>query len=919
MTLAVRTGAMTVTKTLSHYELLEPLGEGGMGTVYRAVDARLGRPVAVKVLRSDAALNDESRKRFVQEARAASGLNHPHIVTIYDIGQDHGVDFIAMEYVAGRSLARLIERPGTGLDDMVKYAVQVADALAAAHAAGIVHRDLKPGNIMVSDKGAIKVLDFGLAKLMKPIGFEPIDDLASTVTQASAEHLTERGAILGTTAYMAPEQAEGKPTDARSDVFAFGAVLYEMVTGRRAFEGATKMATIAAILEREPKPPTEINARVSRDLEKVILRCLRKDPERRWQAMADVKVALEEAEGDPAAGTATRISSWALRKRPRLILLVAASGLAIGAVALAPWWRSAAPRSNPRPLQTRLTANEGWTDYPAISPDGKILAYASDRSGEGNLDIWIQQIPGGPPVRLTRHMSDDVDPSFSADGSRIAFQSNRGEGGIYVIPTLGGEERLLVERGFSPRFSPDGRWIAYGISESSGSQIYVMPAAGGSPQRVAADFYLARAPVWSATGEHVLFWGQRDRDSPPENNVDWYVSPASGGPSIRTNARSVLLRERFEAVYGLPTADWWVGAGNRVVFHAHVGDSSNSWQVALSPQTWQVSEAPQRVTYGTTDEAAASVTSNGRMVFMSRTSGADIWSLPIDADRGKVRGPYIRITPDVAEDYDPGLSADGHTLVFRSRRAGNFDVVARNLTTNQETVVTQTPEDDTPVISPDGTRIAYSFRQNDRTQIFVVAVSGGSPELICADCGDVEQWAPGGEILFVTARDPSGIGLVRPGSPPQHEWLQHSGYGVFNARLSSDGRWVAFNARSNSRASARVFVARVLDSSVAREPEWIGVTEDGDAPAWSPEAGLLYFWSNRDGSPCLWAQRLDRGTKKPTGSPIAIQHFHSRGLSWRNLYLGAPDIAVARDKIVFNLGEHSGNVWLTDLPPADGR
>ena len=206
-----------------------------------------------------------------------------------------------------------------------------------------------------------------------------------------------------------------------------------------------------------------------------------------------------------------------------------------------------------------------------------------------------------------------------------------------------------------------------------------------------------------------------------------------------------------------------------------------------------------------------------------------------------------------------------------------------------------------------------------RRRFFVVAVSGGSPELICADCGDVEQWAPGGEILFVTPRDPSGIGLVRRGSSPQHEWLQHSGYGVFNARLSSDGQWVAFNARSNSRASARVFVARVLDSSVARETEWMTVTEDGDAPAWSPDAGLLYFWSNRDGSPCLWAQRLDRGTKKPSGSPMAIQHFHSRGLSWRNLYLGAPDIAVARDKIVFNLGEHSGNVWLTDLPPADIR
>jgi Tol biopolymer transport system component len=313
------------------------------------------------------------------------------------------------------------------------------------------------------------------------------------------------------------------------------------------------------------------------------------------------------------------------------------------------------------------------------------------------------------------------------------------------------------------------------------------------------------------------------------------------------------------------------------------------------------------------------VTSSGRMVFMSRTSGADIWSLPIDADRAKVRGTLTRITPDVAEDYDPGLSADGRILAFRSRRAGNFDIVSKNLTTNQETIVTQTPEDDSAVISPDGTRIAYSFRQNDKTQIFVVAVSGGSPELVCADCGEVEQWAPGGEILFVTARDPSGIGFVRPGSPAQHQWLKHPGYGIFNARISSDGRWVAFNARSNNRAPARVFVARVRDSSIAGETEWIDITEDGDAPAWSPDAGLLYFWSNRDGFPCLWAQRIDPGKRTPTGSPMAIHHFHSRGLSWRNLYLGAPDIAVARDKIVFNLGEHSGNVWLTDLPPPSGQ
>src|SRR5262245_20097641 len=235
---------MMATKTLSHYELLEPLGEGGMGTVYRAVDTRLGRPVAVKVLRGEAAFNAESRRRFVQGARAASGLNHPYIITIYDIGQDEGVDFIAMEYVPGQSLARLIGRQGIKLEETLTRAIQIADALATAHAAGIVHRDLKPGNIMISDKGAVKVLDFGLAKLTTPPESAAIDDLASTETRVASDPLTERGVVLGTTPYMSPEQAEGKPTDGRSDIFSFGAVLYDMVTGRRAFDGETKMSTL---------------------------------------------------------------------------------------------------------------------------------------------------------------------------------------------------------------------------------------------------------------------------------------------------------------------------------------------------------------------------------------------------------------------------------------------------------------------------------------------------------------------------------------------------------------------------------------------------------------------------------------------------------------------------------------------------
>ena len=237
-----------ITRMISHYEILAPIGEGGMGVVYRALDTRLGRPVAVKLLRPDGVIDGERRKRFVQEARAASALNHPHIITIYDIGQAEGVDFMAMEYVAGPSLAYVIGHSRLTIGDALKYGVQIADALAAAHAAGILHRDLKPANIMLSaagDKGAIKVLDFGLAKLTDPIDYTSVDERVTTGTARAAESLqTEEGVILGTAAYMSPEQAEGKPADARSDIFSFGTVLYEMITGRRAFRGGTKVSTL---------------------------------------------------------------------------------------------------------------------------------------------------------------------------------------------------------------------------------------------------------------------------------------------------------------------------------------------------------------------------------------------------------------------------------------------------------------------------------------------------------------------------------------------------------------------------------------------------------------------------------------------------------------------------------------------------
>ncbi len=277
---------------VSHYRIMEKVGEGGMGAVYRARDLHLDRPLAIKVLRPQAIADPERKKRFVQEAKAASALNHPNIVTIYDIDRADGIDFIAMEYVQGKTLDQLIGRKGLTIGEALKYAAELAGALATAHAAGIVHRDIKPTNIMVTDKGFIKVLDFGLAKLAEPVG----SDAFSSAQTGSFEKAprTAEGTIVGTVAYMSPEQAEGKSVDSRSDIFSFGSVLYELVSGRRAFQGETTISTLAAVLREEPKPLKEVVSDVPAELEKMIARCLRKDPNRRFHHMMDLKVALEE-------------------------------------------------------------------------------------------------------------------------------------------------------------------------------------------------------------------------------------------------------------------------------------------------------------------------------------------------------------------------------------------------------------------------------------------------------------------------------------------------------------------------------------------------------------------------------------------------------------------------------------------------
>ena len=418
---------------LGPYEILEPLGAGGMGEVYRARDVRLHRTVAIKVLLQGKVADPERRLRFLQEARAASALNHPHIVTLHDIATDNGIDYLVMEYVPGRTLYKVITSSGLPVDEAVSYAIQIANALAAAHAVGILHRDMKPANVIVTPESQVKILDFGLAKLTEGAS----GSHAETLTQESA--LTEAGAVMGTIAYMSPEQAGGRPLDHRTDIFSLAVMLYEMLAGERPFHGKSNVETMHAIIS-DPTPPLSGQPP---ELDEILAKGLGKDVRERYCDAGDFELDLRRFSAAWKAKElpSQRISQPAVQPPARrrlawlaiVILLAVAAGAALS-------WCFKPDRPSRGPVLTRLTTDSGLTTDPTLSPDGRLLAYASDRGGDGNLDIWVQQVAGGAPVRLTRDQADECEPSFSPDGSKIVFRSERAGGGVYIISTFGGEE-----------------------------------------------------------------------------------------------------------------------------------------------------------------------------------------------------------------------------------------------------------------------------------------------------------------------------------------------------------------------------------------------------------------------------------------------------------------------------------------------
>ena len=894
-------------QTLGHYRIEAKLGEGGMGVVYRALDTHLDRPVAIKVLAATAVADPERKRRFIQEAKTASALNHPGIITIYDIDAANGVDYMAMEYVAGQTLDEKIGRKGLRLGETLKYAVQIADALARAHSAGIVHRDLKPANIMIAEGGLVKVLDFGLAKLTERVENDP---LGKTLDAAPP---TEEGTLLGTVAYMSPEQAEGRKVDARSDVFSFGAVLYEMLTGRRAFARQGKISTLSAILREEPPAVNEAAPDTPRELERIIARCLRKDPDHRIRDMADLKLLLEELKDDTESGR----TQGTQKTRPRIPGILSWAGAAVLVVlagAAGAWWwvaRSRAPvRAPAAGGLTRLTADTGLTTDPVLSPDGKLLAYASDRAGQGDLDIWVQQVAGGEAIRLTRDPADDREPAFSPDGSQIAFRSERDGGGVYLVSALGGEARRVVRQGRRPRHSPDGSQLAYWVGEGVNipGKVYVVASTGGPPRQVAPNLFTARQPVWSPDGKHLLLAGARVSG----DRAGWWVAPIDGAEPQRVTTADA------GSIGPGAVPDLWIAKGNRIFFSLASGDARNLWQVTISPRPWQVSE-PQRVTSGPGPDVQPSIATGptgSRLAYSIHAANTDVWSLPMDAATGKVTGPPQRLTQHPAADLRSSISADGKKLAFHSNRSGNLDIWLKDLTTGKETPLTVSPEAESgPKLTRDGSRVAYQSGPDQTGMIVAAGTAGGDPEKLCQPCRLPTGLSSDGKWILWEPPASVHVMLLDAGSGNQVELLKHPQHALGNSTFSPDDRWVSFHTIPGP-ASRRIFVAPFRGPALIPESEWIPIT-DGSAmdryAMWSPDGNLIYFLTERDGFRCISGQRLD-SARRPAGAAFEVHHFHHARQSLN--FPGDPvavGFSVARDKLVFAITETTGNIWMSRL------
>jgi len=757
--------------TLGHYRILESLGVGGMGEVFAAQDTKLDRKVALKVLPASVAADPDRRERFAREAKAVAALNHPNIVTVHSVEESGDTYFLTMELVEGRTLADLIPAKGLPLDQLLKFAVPLADAVSAAHARGITHRDLKPANVMVTADGRVKVLDFGLAKLAEAA------PAADSMTALRTSPLTGEGRIVGTVSYMSPEQAEGKAVDHRSDIFSLGVMLYEMSTGERPFKGDSNVSTLSAILRDTPRSVTEINPGMPRDLGKVIRRALAKDPEQRYQSAKDLRNELRELKQELESGellTPAAIAAMGAaavsraRRRVNVISLWGGAGIVAIGTAVTVWIlmssrQGGQPASAPLQVTfTQVTSAAGIETTPSLSPDGKWVVY-SNAVGGGASNIFLQsagKLSGQAPFNLTKDQPDqpanNSEPAFSPDGESIAFRSSRGGGGIFVMDRTGGGVKRLTDGGHDPAWTPDGRFVIYstdGVTDPDGRNAVsegwkVDVETLKTTQLTAGDFI---QPAVSPHQQRIAYWALPvSTDAPLRitgGNRDVWTMRLDGSQPVRVTDRS----------FAMNWSPVWSRDGRFVFFASDRGGSMNLWRVAIDEASGKVLGQPEAITTPSQWIGLLALSGDGhRLAYAAYDFSCNIARVPFDPVQEKVVGPPEDITTGTLCWSQPDPSPDGTRVVFTSFHRQEDLYLARMDASGgwKASQLTSDPAKDRgPRWSPDGKQIAYYSNRGDEYALWTIDPDGSRARARVAMRGAAQLfpvWSPDG-ARFVSA------------------------------------------------------------------------------------------------------------------------------------------------------------------------
>jgi len=884
------------------YEVISVLGAGGMGEVYKAHDPRLGRDVAIKILPSAAAADLERRARFEREARAVAALNHPNIVTIHAVEEAEGVPFFTMEYVEGRTLAQTIPSRGLPLDELLRIAIPLTDAVGAAHQRGILHRDLKPANVMLTADGRVKVLDFGLAKLREAL--IQADGGAQTTAEATGE-----GRILGTVAYMSPEQAEGKPLDQRSDVFSLGILLYEMATGQRPFKGDTSVSVISAILKDTPGSVTDLRPDLPRDLARILKHALSKDPEHRYQSAKDLRNDLETLKEDldsgEVAGTVARSAGAQVGGRRRLV----AAGVLFVAVALAAvgtWWafRLLAP-AQPAPPAKRLfeefTLKQLTTEpisdrVVAVSPDGRYVAYAFVEGGREGLRV--RQVE--PPATVQVVPPDDArynGVAFTPDGNRL-YYSAYAKGGtalatLYEVPVLGGTPRRLVEDVDSAvTFSPDAARFAFMRGLPNVGVALMVANADGTGERalvVRPKAFIIFTCAWSPNGRTIAA-AAYDEGA----RIAIFAVDAATGAVTRVGARQwdeveSLAWERdgralIVAATDRAVADamqlWEVTvpdgslrrittdiAGYRRVIFTADGRTlvalRSEWRGTLwvgpsahPDRVERIASVPNRVS----SQWRIGWTPDGRILHTATVSGnPDVWA--VRPDGSDVR----QLTTSPGSDRAAVAAPDGRYIVFLSDRDGRDRIWRMEPDGGRQTPLTEGPEDHHPVVVGDSRYVYFARWDQASGPVHMVAIEGGKPAPVTGGA-----WA---------------------GVPA----------GFWPAAASPDGTLIFGTSWNQEQGGVRVDVVPTGGQGAVRKLAMTVAYDTDYRLSWAPDGRAITFTRVTDGAANLWRQPLDGGPATRltnyTADDDIVSHAWSRDGKWLALVRGAAEshVVILRD------------------------